>query len=273
MCTRYDKIERKDTNRPAQSTKTRHASFSLTVSSHHIPLLGCHSPSTVREKHSCRDSRPLGSITRLPGLMHFVAQHVQGHVAAQCYLSQLPILQENRDHATKPHATRWHATLRCKHSLHILPSREPLEDTLSSSDQASPSLSPTLVSLGNPLSLRPLDQESSPPLPSSAITCKAMSAHILRTSAEKGVRMSALRRRRARHAARTSLAHSTPWMLCVNTHHPSDPSRATRPPRSASPTNFGGSHHQPLENTPFTKYEGQDPLARIFNTSEVHPVP
>ena len=89
------KNERKNTNRPAQSTKTCHASFSLIVSSHH-------NPSTVRGEHSCRDSGPLGSITPLPGLVRFLAQHVQGHVAAQGHLSQLPILQENRDLVTRP---------------------------------------------------------------------------------------------------------------------------------------------------------------------------
>ena len=36
-------------------------------------------------------------------------------------------------------------------------------------------------------------------------------------------------RKGARHAARTSLAHSVPWMLCVNTHHPLDSSRDKRP--------------------------------------------
>ena len=70
-------------------------------------------------------------------------------------------------------------------------------------------------------------------------------AHFLRTSAEKkGARMSAEQgqksrflasspappepRRRARHASRTSLAHSTRRMLCVNTHNPTGPSRAKR---------------------------------------------
>ena len=31
--------------------------------------------------------------------------------------------------------------------------------------------------------------------------------------------------KRAPHAARTWLAHSIPWMMCVNTHHPLDPSK------------------------------------------------
>ena len=69
--THCDKIEEKDANRPAQSTETCHTSFSL-VPSHHNRLLGCHGPFTVRGEHSCRDSRPLGSITQPPGLMHFL---------------------------------------------------------------------------------------------------------------------------------------------------------------------------------------------------------
>ena len=44
------KIERKDINKPALTTKTCHASFPLIISSHHIPLLCCHGPSTVRRE-------------------------------------------------------------------------------------------------------------------------------------------------------------------------------------------------------------------------------
>ena len=47
-------------------------------------------------------------------------------------------------------------------------------------------------------------------------------------------------RKRARCAARSSLAHPTPWTLCVNTHYPSDPSRAKRPSQI-------GFSHRPLE--------------------------
>ena len=95
--------------------------LSTSVSTHHNPLRFCHSPSTARERLSCCDSRPLGSITRRPGLTHFLAQHVQGHVTTQCHLCQLPILQEKRDLATRP-----------------VPSlQEPLDDAFSSSDQAS----------------------------------------------------------------------------------------------------------------------------------------
>ena len=70
--------------------------------SHRIPLLCCHRPPTVREQDSCRGHRPLGSVTRLPGLMHFLAQHVQGHAATQCHLCQLRIQQEKRDLVTRP---------------------------------------------------------------------------------------------------------------------------------------------------------------------------
>ena len=58
----------------------------------------------------------------------------------------------------------------------------------------------------------------------------------------------------------------SPSMLCVNTHYPSDPSRAKRPPRSASFTNFGGSQHRPLQNASSTQHSGQDLLPRIFST-------
>ena len=47
----YDTIERKDTNKPAQTTQTCHASLpSSFISSHHNPVLNCHCTSTEREK-------------------------------------------------------------------------------------------------------------------------------------------------------------------------------------------------------------------------------
>ena len=57
------KLERKDINRPAQTTQTCHASFPLVVSSHRIPLLCCHG----------RDSRPLPSHT------HYQASYSSWH--------------------------------------------------------------------------------------------------------------------------------------------------------------------------------------------------
>ena len=79
-----------------------HASFSLIVSSHHIPLLCCHGPSTVREQHSCRDNKPLHNIARLPGLMHFLAHHVQGHVATQSHAREHAIPPRARQLSTAP---------------------------------------------------------------------------------------------------------------------------------------------------------------------------
>ena len=114
------------------------------------------------------------------------------------------------------------------------------------------------------LSIRPPDQEHDihrlRPLPSSAIKCRAINAPTPAPS-ESG-------RRRARHAARTSLAHSTPWILCVSTHYPSDP------PRSASPTDFGGSLRKPLENASFPPALGPKPSSTNFqHISELDPVP
>ena len=245
--------------------------------------LVAHVPSSS-EQHSCRDSRSLGSITRLPGLMHFLAQHIQGHVATQSHLCQLP-LQEERDFATRPiqpddvqrifvHSVFPRATGRTHFRL---PTKLRLH-------------SPTLDSLGSPFSIRSPGQEHDIHLlrllPSSEIKCKAISAHSLEdisrdegstdVSTEEGAENlitsasssapSESERKRARHAAHTSLAHSTPWMLCLNTHNPSDPSWAKRPPRSVSATNFGGSQQQPSDNAPSTKHSGHDLLARMFNT-------
>ena len=114
------------------------------------------------------------------------------------------------------------------------------------------------------------------------IKCKAISAHFLRTSTEKTrARLPSLKkglkvypasspapsesgRKRGRHAAHTSLAHSTPWMLCVKTHHPSDPSGAKTPPRSAFATNIGGSRQRPFKTLPPKKHSGQD-LSPVFS--------
>ena len=100
LYTLQQKLERKDTNRPAQSTKTCHTPLSTIVSSHHNPLL--RGPSTVREGFSCCDNKPLNGITQLPGLTRFLTQHVQGHVTAHCHLCQLAILLEKRDVVTRP---------------------------------------------------------------------------------------------------------------------------------------------------------------------------
>ena len=111
------------------------------------------------------------------------------------------------------------------------------------------------------------------------------SAHFLRTLAEKkGVRMSAVKKglkvslpsapspasesgtKRACHAVRTSLAHSTPRMLCVNTHYPTGPGGAKCPPRSASPTVFAGSLRKPLETTATTRSRAKIQAWQQFST-------
>ena len=90
--------------------------------------------------------------TRLPGLMHFLAQHAQGHVTAQCHLCQLPILQEKKE-ILSPGSSSLH---------HLGPFGQPI---FHSSTQ--------------------LGDLKSNPISSSAIMCNAKSAHFLRTSAEK----------------------------------------------------------------------------------------
>ena len=108
--------------------------------------------------------------------------------------------------------------------------------------------------------------------------CMAISAHFLRTSAEKrevrSQRPAPLPvpfvsgRKRARHAAHTSLAHSIPWTRCANTHYPSDPSWAKRPPPQ-----IGFSHKLWRKPTPaITRHPsakqalGPRPLIQIFHT-------
>ena len=90
-CSHCDKTSmKKDSNRPAQSTETCHASSPHVVSSHHIPLHSCHCPSTERERLSCCDRRPLAATAQV--------QHVQGNVAGQGRtLPSFPIFQEERN--------------------------------------------------------------------------------------------------------------------------------------------------------------------------------
>ena len=52
--------------------------------------------------------------------MHFLAQHVQGHMAAQCHLRDLPILQAERDLVTGPMQ---------RDVVQHIPSHETLDDT------------------------------------------------------------------------------------------------------------------------------------------------
>ena len=54
--------------------------------------------------------------------------------------------------------------------------------------------------------------------------------------------------------------------MCVNTHCQSDPSRSKRPPRSAFPTNFGGSQRRPLEIAPTSQVSGQQTLQHELST-------
>ena len=201
---------------------------------------------------SCCDKGPFGT-----GRPPTKAWHVQGRATTQCHLCQLSILQENRDLVTRPSSN----PMTCNASLHTLPSRNPLEDTLSSSDHDSPSLS-HIGLFGQPIfhsSPKPGTWHPSPSLPSSAITCKAMSAHFLEdisreeggtdVSIEEGawrshcptplLAPSESGRKRARHAARTSLAHSTMDAVRkhthTHTHYPSDLCRAKHSSRSFFP--------------------------------------
>ena len=80
-CTHYDKIERKDTNRAAQSTKTCHASFSLVVSSHQRHKQNEGQP-TFRKRHSTsklqqksKDPDKLGLVAHVPSSFTFSHQN------------------------------------------------------------------------------------------------------------------------------------------------------------------------------------------------------
>ena len=83
----------------------------------------------------CDTNAHLTATNQLPGLVHFLAQHVQGHVATQSHLASSQSCRKREILSPAPYNR-----MTCNASLHTLQSRRPLEDTLSSSDQASPSL-------------------------------------------------------------------------------------------------------------------------------------
>ena len=72
----------KDPDEPTQLKRARRSSSFLSfLSPHPSPLLS-------QPVHGEREVLPVV----MKGLVHFLAQHVQGHVTAQCHLCQLHIL-------------------------------------------------------------------------------------------------------------------------------------------------------------------------------------
>ena len=71
--------------------------------SHHIPLLSLSQPVHGESKAFLAVTMSLlAAAARRPGLMHFLAPHVQGHATTQCHLCQLAVLQEKGDLVTRP---------------------------------------------------------------------------------------------------------------------------------------------------------------------------
>ena len=91
---------------------------------------------TVRGEHSCRDSRPLGSHT------YYQASYISWYNMSRA-MWQLSATFANSQSCKKREILSPVPCnpMTCNTSLHTSPSQEPLEDTLSSSSQASPSLS------------------------------------------------------------------------------------------------------------------------------------
>ena len=127
-------------NWPAKITqKGSPLTFLLLHFSHHNPLLCCHRPSTVREGISCRDSRILWQ--HQPNYRASCNSWRNTSRAMWQLHATLASSQSSKKREILPPGP--YNPMTCNASLPTLPSREPLEDTLSSSDQASPSLSHT----------------------------------------------------------------------------------------------------------------------------------
>ena len=133
----------------------------------------------------------------------------------------------------------------CSTQWHTLSSREPLDETLSSSDQASSSHS-HMGLLGQPYFH--VSQIRRLPITWLHSTQTSQGSHQKRRVCgcypqrkDQGSPCLALlsapsESTTKRAAARTSLAHSTPRMLCESSHYPTGPSKTRRPPSSASST-------------------------------------
>ena len=108
----------KDPDKPSQLTRA--FTFLFDIFSYHNPnSFSVTSPSTVRERLCCCDT----------GASLAASTQLQGHPR------KLPILQEERDLVTRPYNP-----MTCSAPLHTLFLQETLDETLSSSDQASSSL-------------------------------------------------------------------------------------------------------------------------------------
>ena len=201
---------------------------------------------------------------------------VQGHVAAQCHLCQLPILQEKKDLVTGPmqpddvqRRIAHVAFVRCS-GRHTFVFRPSFAFTLPHWTLWAAHF-PFFSQLGDLKSIsissffRHYVQGDERTLLED-ISREEVGTDVRIDERAEGLTVRRNRQlpsesgsKRARHAARTSLAHSIPWTLCANTHYPSDPSGAKRPPRSASPTKFGKSQRQPLVKAPSPKVVGPRP--------------
>ena len=182
----------------------------------------------------------------------------------QSHLCKLPILQEKGDLVDDVQRNA---------SLPTLPSRGPLEDTLSSSDQASSHFSHTGF-FGSPFSIHHPNQGRDILTVSSFFRNRVQGdkrALFEELSGEEGnadvsideraegptVRRNRRllfksKRKRARRVARTSLAHST---------------------KQAFPTNFGGSQRQPLQDTPSTNHSAETSKTIFPHISGLCPAP
>ena len=221
---------------------------------------------------------------QLPGPVHFLAQHVHGHVTTQCHLCQLPILQEKRDLATRPiqpddvqrlvtyvaFSSHWKTLFRPPTKLRHH--------------------SPILDSLGSPFSIPPPDLEND-------IHHRHFLLQQLRARQRAHASWGHQQRRGEygcrhwRKARKVSLSgtiagsfwirkkkelsmrpvlpwHIPPHGCCAQTHHPSDPSRAKHPPRSAFPTKLWRKPTPAIARHSLHKALGPTPPVRILHTPQ-----
>ena len=220
-------------------------SFSFNFS-HHIPLLHCHSPSTVRERLSLLWHRAsLQRQTQLPGLRHFLAQHIQGMVATTGF----------------PHCARKNRTKKGIPFRTTIRRRCPNSGFFGQPQETDCPLIQLrlLLPKGANLSAHtpwavPQEQRAWTTLPSWESPAPSCQGRI-----------------KARCVAPTSPGHSNKWMLCADAQCPTGPGKARRLHSSASPTSFAKSsppqYCRPLQPAPLatTNYEPKASTKKGFS--------
>ena len=181
----------------------------------------------------------LAAATQLPGLMHFLAQHNEGNVAAQCHPRNFPIFREREIFSPD-----WSCPITFRARLSTLCSRCSDEEVPSPSVHGSTSLSQ--FGLGHETDFRLIQLHLL--LPKGA---NQSPARFERFRRDKGLERHRLREshrllpdKEEEKLAVWPIFHRdipNSWMTCANAQRPMDPGKKRRLPNEALPPSFAKS--------------------------------